>query len=105
MEKKTIKASANIHDEIMDRLGKLKITVTGILDSEYRYGLLILMARINECLQEPTYDNLAILQVVAEDLNWIYTKYGKTEETIDYIYFETTELEQLFYENEKKTGS
>lgn len=99
MDKELKKENAN--NEIIIRLQSLKETVSDIMNSKYQYALLILLARINDCIDELTIDKLIYLHIVATDLNNIYTKYGEVEETLDYIYSETNELLDLY---EKQGG-
>ncbi|MDD4298490.1 MAG: hypothetical protein PHS98_02525 [Bacilli bacterium] len=94
MDKETEKAHEN--NDIVIRLQNLKETVLEIIDSKYRYALLILLARINDCIDKITVDKLIILQVVASDLNNLYEKYGVIEEALDYIYSETNVLLELY---------
>lgn len=80
MDKETEKAHKNT--DIIERLQKLKETVSKIMDSKYRYALLLLLARINDYIYKITVDKLIILQVVASDLNNIYEEYGVLEERL-----------------------
>lgn len=75
----------------------LKREISKILDSEYKYALLILLERINDCIDKVTFDKLLFLQIISTDLNNIYNKYGETEELLDYIYSETNELLELYH--------
>lgn len=84
------------NNEIIERLQNLKETVSKIMDSKYRYALLLLLARINDCIDNITVDKLIILQVIASDLNNVYEEYGPLEERLDYIYSETNYLLELY---------
>ncbi len=89
------------NNDIIVRLQNLKETVSEIMNSKYRYALLLLTARINDCIDKLTIDKLIYLQIVASDLNNVYKEYGATEEALDYIYSETNQLLELY---EKKGG-
>lgn len=86
------------HDsnDIIVRLQNLKGTVSEIMNSKYQYALLLLAARINDCIDNLTIDKLIYLQIVASDLNNVYEEYGPLEERLDYIYSETNELVELY---------
>ncbi len=86
----------NENNEIIIRLQSLKESVLKIIDSKYRYALLVLLEGINDCIDNPTLDKLIYLQIFASDLNNIYTEYGEEEETLDYIYSETNVLLELY---------
>lgn len=64
------------NNDIVIRLQNLKETVLEIIDSKYRYALLILLAIIDDCIDKLTIDKLIYLQIVATDLNNLYERYG-----------------------------
>ncbi len=86
----------NENNEIIIRLQNLKETVLEIMNTKYRYALLLLLSRINDCIDKLTLDKLIYLQIVASDLNNVYEEYGVTEEMLDYIYSETNVLLELY---------
>ena len=78
--------------EIIIRLKKIKESINKIIDTEYRFALLIVLRRLDYCMENLSLEKLQGLELIIEDLMWVSDAKIEGEETIDYIYSELNEI-------------